>query len=277
MVVTFEARLAAGPGHTQRLSAHDSMAAASATLPQGAYTTFRTYESRRVLRLAQHLRRLESSFALLRPDLARAPIDDASAAGAIADALWACDHDESRVRLTYAAPALTISVEPFDALPDQAYDAGVACATLALRRDNPHAKSTGFITLAEQARRALPAEVNEGLMIDAEGTVLEGLSSNFFAVLDGTLYTEDVRVLSGVTRAIVLEVAAGLAQVVLRGIDRASLPAISEAFITSVSREILPVTMIDGHKVGAGTPGPLTRALIAAFDALVAREAVALW
>ena len=275
--MTFEARLDAGRGHTLRLSAHDNMSDASATLPQGAYTTFRTYDTRRVLRLAQHLRRLESSFALLRPEVARASIDDASAAGAIADALWACDHDESRVRLTYAAPTLYVSVEPFIALPDSDYDSGVACATLALRRDNPHAKSTGFITQAEQARRALPADVNEGLMIDADGTVLEGLSSNFFALLDGTLFTEDARVLSGVTRAILLEVAAGLAPVVLRGIDRASLPAISEAFITSVSREVLPVTVIDGHKVGAGVPGPLTRALIAAFGALVEREAVALW
>jgi branched-subunit amino acid aminotransferase/4-amino-4-deoxychorismate lyase len=51
--------------------------------------------------------------------------------------------------------------------------------------------------------------VHEGLLLGADGALLEGLSSNLFAVLDGVLRTEDVRALHGTTRALVLDLARG--------------------------------------------------------------------
>jgi branched-chain amino acid aminotransferase len=263
-------------GHARPRADHASMAAASAALPAGAYTTFRTYHGRRVLRLSQHLRRLEESAALL-SSVPPVAIADDSARLSIADAVRAAGHAESRLRLTYAPPSLYISVERFDALPASAFEEGVSCATVVMHRANPHAKSTTFIAQAEQARTTLPADVNEGLMIDRDGAVLEGLSSNFFALLDGELRTEGARVLSGVTRAIVLEVASGMVPVSLRAVQQDDLARISEAFLTSVSREILPLVRIDGRPVGDGAPGPVTRALIQAFSRLVAREATPLW
>ena len=57
------------------------------------------------------------------------------------------------------------------------------------------------------------------------------------------------------------------------GVNVSALPTIDECFITSVSREILPVVQIDEQVIGSGHPGPRTRALMAEFAALVAREA----
>mgnify|MGYP003423275879 CR=1 FL=1 len=110
----------------------------------------------------------------------------------------------------------------------------------------------------------------------AIGAILEGLSSNFFAVLDGQLRTEEDRVLLGVTRSLVLEAAQGLVPVERRAVGIGDLPRLAEAFVTSVSREVLPIVQIDGRPVGDGQVGPTTRRVVDGFAALVAREAEAL-
>jgi branched-subunit amino acid aminotransferase/4-amino-4-deoxychorismate lyase len=266
MVLTFEA----GTGGAGLLSSCPTMAAASAGLPEGAYTTLRTYDGVRLLRLEQHLSRLEESVALQgRP----AVVDRPLARAAIRAALAATGHPESRLRLTFAPPRLFVSVEPFLPLPAQAYETGAACVTLDVRRDNPHAKDTRFIATAQDAYRTLPPGVEEGLLVAADGAILEGLSSNFFAVVDGRLRTEGERVLYGITRSLALEVAARVLPVVQLAATRDELPTLEEAFLTSVSRELLPVVAIDGRRVGDGRVGPRTRAIIAAFAATVAREA----
>jgi branched-chain amino acid aminotransferase len=249
---------------------HPSLAAASAALPEGAYTTLRTYAGRRVVRLDQHRRRLEESVALQgRPGA----IDPTALRRAIAASLGEAGHAESRLRLTFAPPRLFLAIEPFAPLPKRLYEEGVACVTLDLQRENPHAKDTRFIAAAEGAYGRLPVGVEEGLIVGDDGAILEGLSSNFFAVLDGTLRTEEERALAGVTRSLALEVAEGLLPIERRGIHRDELPRAGEAFLTSVSREVLPVVRIDGRPVGDGRPGGKTQAIVRAFADVVRREA----
>ena len=246
------------------------MAAASSLLPDGAYTTLRTYDGRSLLRFEQHLARLEETVALQGH---AAAIDRSRARATARGALEATLHPESRLRLTFVPPRLFVSVEPFRPLPAETYATGVACVTLGVRRDNPHAKDTRFIATAQDVYRTLPAGVEEGLLVAADGAVLEGLSSNFFAVVRGELRTEGERVLFGITRSLVLEVAARVLPVEPRAALRGELPSAEEAFITSVSREVLPVVRIDGQPIGDGRVGPHTRAVIDAFADTVRREA----
>ncbi len=238
-------------GVTTLLGQSGSLFEASSTLPAGAYTSLRTYRRNRVLRLEQHFRRLEESVALL----------------------LATGHPESRLRLTFAPPRAFVSVEPFEPLAESLYRNGVACATFPLERDNPRSKDTRFIATASGAYASLPEGVHEGLLVAEDQSLLEGLSSNFFAVRKGSLYTEEARVLLGVTRSLVLEMAAGRLPVERRAIHKPELVEASEAFITSVSREVLPVIAIDGLAIGGGRPGPRTRAIMAAFADLVMKEA----
>jgi branched-chain amino acid aminotransferase len=244
--------------------------AAAASLPAGAYSTLRTYGRTRVYHLADHLHRLDESARLqgqpgeLAPEAVRA---------ALRDALAATGHAESRVRLTWAPPRLFVGVEPFTALPESAYREGVWCVTVPLRRDNPHAKDTRFLGTAADAYAHLPAGAHEGLMVAEDGAILEGLSSNFFAVMGGALHTEEDRVLAGLTRSLALHVAADLLPRAARALRHDEVGRAEECFITSASRGVLPVVRIDETVVGTGAPGPLSRELRARYERRVDAEA----
>ncbi len=266
--------LITGESRARKVGEFPSMAAASAALPQGAYTTFRTYRGNEVVLLERHFDRLEESLGLMGHTVA---LDRQAARRCIASARAEAGFPESRFRLTLAGPPpgkLFVGVEAFSAPPPSAYAKGVRCVTVYAHRNNPHAKSTEFIITAEAEKHLLPPDVNEGLMVAGDGTILEGLSSNFFALKGDTLHTEERRVLAGLTRALVLELAsaAGL-RLSLIGIPVGDLIQIDEAFITSVSREILPVCRIDDQTIGTGAPGPRTKALMAAFAEVATREA----
>jgi branched-chain amino acid aminotransferase len=251
-----------------------SLAEASRRLPSGAYSTLRTYGGDRIVRFDAHLRRLEESIA--RPGH-RATIDPDGARGLLAAALSETHHPESRVRLTFAPPRLFASVEAFVPLPPSRYDEGIACVTVGrVHRDQPHVKDTRFIPTARRAYCDLPAGIEEGLLVADDGSILEGLSSNFFTVLDGALHTEEERVLAGITRALVLEVAEPQLSVVRRAVRRDELSRVREAFITSASREVLPVVSIDAEPIGDGGVGPRTRGIMEGFAALVRDEAESL-
>lgn len=251
-------------------AAHESLADAARDLPAGSYTTLRTYGGRRVLRLFQHVTRLNESLALTGRS---GSLGEGQVRAAVASALAQTRHPESRIRLTYAPPRLFVSVEPFEPLPPALYEKGVACVTLDVQRENPHAKDTRFIATAAAAYAALPAGVHEGLLVGAGGAILEGLSSNFFALHRGILRSEEQRALLGVTRSLVIEIATSVVPVSITAVARDELEAVAEAFITSVSRGILPVVAIDSRAVGNGQPGPLTRELMRRFVEMQEREA----
>jgi branched-chain amino acid aminotransferase len=231
----------------------------------------RTHGGRGIIRFASHLERLEESVALQGHP---ATIDHDAARSLVSAALDSTDHRESRLRLTFAPPRLFVSVEAFVPLPRSLYEKGVACVTLpSVHRDQPLVKDTRFIDTAGRAYRGLPAGAHEGLLLAGDGSVLEGLSSNFFAIIDGALHTGEEHVLAGITRALVLEVAEAQMPVVRRAVRQAELARVREAFITSTSRGILPVVRIDGTPVGEGRVGPVTRRLMTAFDEAARREA----
>jgi branched-subunit amino acid aminotransferase/4-amino-4-deoxychorismate lyase len=239
-------------------------------LPHGAYTTLRAYGGRRVLRLNEHVARLRETVSLQGTP---APLERSTVEGALAAALKATGLQESRLRLTFAPPRLFVSVEPFVPLGEALYRDGVACVLVSVHRTNPRAKDTSFIPTADEAYRVLPPGVHEGLMQGEDGAILEGLSSNFFAVLRAELHTEGERVLPGVTRALVLEVAQGVLPVTFLPVGTDQLHEVEECFITSVSREILPVVRIEGRPIAGGRPGRVTRELRARWATLVEREA----
>ena len=161
-IPTYEAE----PAGLRLVGRHASLAASSADLPAGAYTTLRTYGGRGLVRLDQHLRRLEESAALQGQ---AGTIDPSAARRAVTLALDATANPESRLRLTFAPPRLFVAVEPFTPLPRRLYEQGVACVTLDVRRQNPHSKDTRFIAAAQAAYGRLPAGVEEGLLVGEDG------------------------------------------------------------------------------------------------------------
>ena len=247
-----------------------SLADASSLLPGGTYSTLRTYGGRGVVRFDAHLRRLQESAGLTGSGPS---IDREAARGLVATALDRTRHPESRLRLTFAPPRLLVSVEAFEPLPRALYEAGVACVTLPrVRREKPRVKDTRFIPTALRAYRDLPPGVQEGLLVAKDGAILEGLSSNFFSIVDGALCTEEDRALAGITRTLAIEAAESQGCPVRGAASREELVRAEEAFLTSVSREVLPVVTIDGEPVGDGRVGPRVRAIVEAFADLIRRE-----
>lgn len=244
----------------------ESLDAASARLPSGAYTTLRTYERRKILRLDDHLARLLGSARRLAPQ-AEIALTCNQLAWALGSALDRTGFSDSRLRITLAVPGgeLYISVQPFAGPPPEWFERGVAVVVCPLIAHDTQAKSTASITPLHSAQAILPDWAHEGVMADSAGRILEGLSSNFFAVKGGALRTASTGIILGTVRAVVLELANGLLPIVLEPVRLDELREASECFITSVSREVLPVTRVDEQVIGEGVPGPITRELLRRF------------
>ena len=217
-----------------------------------------------------HVRRLAESARLQGQ---AGDLDAGRVRQAVAQAIDRAGYPESRLRITWTAPRLFVSIEPFTPYAASLYRDGTWCVTVPLHRDNPRAKDTRFIQAAGSAYDQLPPGAHEGLMVAADGTILEGLSSNFFAVRQGALHTEEERVLAGLTRAMVLEAATGLLTRGPRALRLEELPQAEECFITSASRGVLPVVRIDDRVIADGAPGPLTQEIGRLYDEKVEREA----
>ncbi len=247
---------------------------ATRQLPAGAYTTFRTFGRTRVLRLEEHFARLEETARLAGREPA---IDRARIRSALRQVIAESEHPELRCRvildLSVATGTLYLLAESLRVPTEGDYQRGVRAVTRWLHRDNPKAKLTGFIESSAAVRRQLPIGVNEALMVGEDSRVLEGLSSNFFAVLDGMVWTAEEGVLSGITRSVVLDlIRMDGSPLKLEGIPVDRLSEVREAFITSASRAVLPVTVIDGRPVGSGVPEKTTRRLMAAYSARIESE-----
>ncbi|WP_236709967.1 aminotransferase class IV [Longilinea arvoryzae] len=241
----------------------------SSLLPDGVYTTFRTYQKKYVLYLTEHFERLIHSAQLtghaLQLDTDRIRLE-------LRKALAQFSAEETRVRisidLTKDIGNIYLILEELHIPALQEYRCGVAVITRKMHRENPQAKVTSFISRADQVRREEGmAAINETLMVSDQGQILEGLSSNFFGIRNRVIYTAGEGVLPGITRKLVIEVAeeAGF-PVELRGITTDELGQLSEAFITSASRAILPVTKINNRPVGTGQVGKITQTLQIAFQ-----------
>lgn len=109
-----------------------------------------------------------------------------------------------------------------------------------------------------------------------DGVVTEGSLSSVFAVVDGTLRTHPLgpRVLPGVTRAAVLEIAAELGVPVREATyTLGALRAAEEVMVANTTADVLPVVALDGRPVGDGRPGPVARAIGEALAVRVGRVA----
>ncbi len=233
----------------------------------GVYTITNTYHTFQVLKFGAHLDRLENSARLagiaLRLDRARLR---AALRQMIADA----GYGDVRFRVTVpkASPdCLILSVEPFSPPAPEVYTHGVRCVTVAgSARHDPAAKTTGWMHDREAIEKSLPPGTYTGLLLGKTGDILEGISSNFYAVLHGELRSAGSGVLPGIAQQIVYEIAPEVRREAVNVVD---IPRLEEAFITSSSRGIIPVIAIDGLMIGGGKPGAKTLALRQRYAAWV--------
>jgi branched-chain amino acid aminotransferase len=255
-----------------RLPDPSSLDAVTRELPEGLYSTFRTFRQRtHALDLKTHLDRLYLPAAKtgLRPSA-----DPARLRREMAARLDAYPADEARVRISLTHDGqVYLALEPLKLLPRAVYEQGVRVVQTQAHRENPTLKSTAFIAASQLERAQLAAQnVFEGLIVQ-RGQILECLTSNFFHVFEGKLCTAARGILHGVTRREVLRIArADGIEIAYKPLRIAQADRIDEAFLTSSSRGIVPIVDLDGRPVGGGQVGALTKRLMSLYAADVEKR-----
>ena len=164
-------------------------------------------------------------------------------------------------------PSLVIMVTPLPEYNERLYTEGVKTVTTEMVRERPTVKSINYIGAIVAVERAKQEGAVEAIYRTPDGYLTEGTRANFFIFKGNQLITPDVDVLPGITRQVVLQLAAIDFQVIERPIHMDELTQADEAFITSSTKELLPVVQVDEIAIGNGLPGEGTRSLLAAFRA----------
>lgn len=243
----------------------------------GVFDLLRTYDGK-LFKLHEHVLRLQRSAAAIGLDLPYDPEEiehlarETYARNQIANATI-------RIVVTGGAaddfmtppnrPTLAVLIEPIAPSSNDQYTKGVKLVTTELERIMPTVKSLNYITAIMAMKEAKKAGAVEALYRTKDGRVTEGTRANFFIIRGQELITPQEEVLGGITRDVVIEIAEDDFQVREAPIAYAELETCDEAFITSSTKEILPVVQIDDITIGAGRPGPNTQKLMDLFHTYV--------
>lgn len=180
-------------------------------------------------------------------------------------------------------PTLVIIAQPLVVPTAAAYERGIAAVIVGLTKTqgtmvDPAIKSGNYLGSIQALRRAIAEGGDDAILCNPAGEIAEGATSNLFFVQGDRIVTPELQVglLAGITREVVCEIAAGLGHPVHESRVRPDeLRAADEVFLTSSVRGIMPVTRLDGHTIGDGTAGPMTRTLLARYAEYLARAEAA--
>ena len=252
---------------------------------EGIYETLRTYNGRLFL-YDRHMRRLRNSARMIELVI---PFTDEELARHVSDTIGAMklDGKEAYVRvlvtrgvgeLSYdlkatPRPSWVVIAKPLIELPSEIYERGCKVVLVDVVRNHPKAvnpmiKSNNLMNQALAAQQAFQRGAFDGVMRNNRGELTECATSNLFLVRNNAVLTPPIEcgLLPGITRELLFEVGrnAGIEvrEQVLRDGD---LFRADEAFLTSTTREIVPIVDVDERAIGNGKPGAVTRRLLKAF------------
>jgi branched-chain amino acid aminotransferase len=260
----------------------------------GIFEGIRCYKTRNgpaILRLPEHLERLENSAKVYRMEIGYSREELAEA---ILETIQANDLESCYIRPLVFRGFGTMGVNPLRSpvevviavwpwgkyLGDEG-DQGVEVCVSSWRRVSPDAlpavaKATGNYLNSQLIKmEALANGYVEGIALDNRGFVSEGSGENIFLYQKGALVTPPVAasLLSGITRDMVLTIARDLGIPVRREmVPRGHLYTCEEMFLTGTAVEITPVRSVDRLPVGQGCPGPVTRRILDEFQGIISGE-----
>ncbi|MDP9899235.1 D-amino acid aminotransferase [Variovorax ginsengisoli] len=253
----------------------------------GIYDVVPVY-ARKLFRLDAHLARLERSLASLRivnPHtreewiercrklIASQPAEDQMIYIQVSRGVAVRDH----VMTTDVTPTVFIMATPMKPVSQVQLADGVRCISANdFRWERADIKSTSL--LGNVLARQMSADVGATeTILFRNGLLTEASSSNVWVVRDGTVYgaPKSAHVLEGIRYDLLAELCAveGIA-FVLRPIAEAEVRTADELMLSSASKEVLPVTQLDGKPIGSGEPGPVFQRLHAAYQRAKAEQSV---
>ena len=166
-------------------------------------------------------------------------------------------------------PTVFIMVNPMKLPSDEQRAQGVACVSAGdFRWEKAHIKSTSLLGAVFSRQISVDAGALETVMFRGDH-LSEAAASNVWVVKHGKVMgpPRDHLVLEGIRYGLIEEIcrAAGI-EFELRRISRAEVLAADELLLSSATKEILPITLLDGQPVGNGQPGPIYAKLYAAYQ-----------
>lgn len=251
----------------------------------GVFETLRAYRGRAFM-LGEHLARLERSASRIHLTV---PVGKERLADLVRESLERNQLREAYLRITVSRgagevgldpalckhPTLVIIAKPFQPYPDSFYSQGVSVVIAKTRRNLPEAlppqvKSLNFLNNILAKMEAQAAGAHEALLLNHQGDLTEGTTSNVFVVQGERLRTPAVEcgILDGITRGLILRLARDLGIPAEEGrLTADDLFVADECFLTNTTQEVLPVTRVDDRSIGGGAPGAVTRRLHSSFRA----------
>lgn len=242
---------------------------------------YRTNDGRSaIFRLPEHVRRLFESAHI---NLMEIPFSHEVVERACVDALRKNGLSEGYIRpiafigdgemgLNPGGNAIRVAVIawPWGAyLGEEGIERGIRAKVSTFSRHYVNSKMTKGKTCGDYVnsilakREALLDGYDEAVMLDTQGLVSEATGENIFVVHDGVVATPPLHsVLGGITRATLIELAAGQGICVEeRAIARDELYVADEVFLTGTAAEVTPIREIDHRQIGEGKRGPIATAL----------------
>jgi len=172
-----------------------------------------------------------------------------------------------------------VIAKPWGAMYGDLYEKGLRAVTVAVRRNPaealpPNVKSLNYLNNILAKIEANYKGGDEAIFFDTNGYISEGSGDNLYIVKNGEILTPyTLNNLRGVTRMVVLEIAASLGITVKeQNLGFFDLYSADEVICTGTAAEVGPITWIDGRVIGTGKPGPVTKQLISAFRAVTEKE-----
>jgi branched-chain amino acid aminotransferase len=253
---------------------------------EGIYETLRTYNGQPFL-LDRHLRRLRRSAEMLSLGV---PLADDDIERRFKDTMRAAGLGEGReayIRLLVTrgvgdlsydpaatpTPSIVVIVKLHIDMEPEIFERGVKVALVPIVRNhpgsvNPLIKSNNLLNNALAMQEAVKRGAFEGVMRNYRGELAECTTANLFVVKNGTVLTPpiDAGLLAGITREFIFEIGAEAGITVREQVLKdADLFGADEAFLTSTTREVVPIVQVDHRAVGSGQPGPITLSLLKEF------------
>jgi D-alanine transaminase len=248
----------------------------------GVYEVIRTYRGQ-PFAVEAHLQRLERSAQALQLSPGQTPAQWTSL---IHEGLRLSQFPETKIYVQVTrgraprdhpfpndlAPTMVLTFRELRPLEASISHVGVKAITIEdIRWGRCDIKSVNLLANVLARQRAKEVGAFEAILVRG-GLVTEGSVSNVAVVRQGGIQTapEGNRILSGVTRAMVMELAKKEGIPVSEAfVSREDMLTATEVFLTGTTVEVLPVVRVDGQMIGDGTPGALSRLLSARWNALV--------
>lgn len=245
----------------------------------GVYEVIPAYNGQ-LFRLDEHLQRLQNSLTAVRIHnpysdaewkrvlnklLEKNPAEDSSIYLQITRGVAERDHAFP----ANVTPTVFAMAKPLVTTDAKAFNQGAAAITLDdIRWQYCNVKAITLLANILLRQSAIDEGAAEAILV-RDGEVTEGAASNVFIVTDGVIKTppKGARLLPGITRDLIVELAR-VQQLPIEEVNfsKTELMAADEIWITSSTKEIMPVVKLDDKTIGNGQPGPVTRKLFEIFQ-----------